>query len=135
MKPHKISTHSAHSENCYVHFFISCLIELKFYEVSRNSISKRCWKFQLSILKNKKVLFLKKYFLAVVNIKTKNFVYWLNFQRRFWFRVQWFSCTILSSIKFRYLKVASSRLIYYSILNHFGSGTKWDVLLTETCYY
>ena len=31
-------------------------------EVSRNSFSNRCWKFQLSILKNKKVLFLKKYF-------------------------------------------------------------------------
>ena len=35
------------------------LNELKFCEVSRNSISNSCWKFQLSILKNKKVLFLK----------------------------------------------------------------------------
>ena len=43
-------------------FFISCLIELKFCKVSRNSISKWTWKFQLSILKNKKVLFLKKKF-------------------------------------------------------------------------
>ena len=32
--------------------------ELKFCEVSQTS--NRCWKFQLSILKNKKVLFLKK---------------------------------------------------------------------------
>ena len=38
------------------------LNELKFCEVSRNSISNRCWKFQLSILKNKKVLSLKKIF-------------------------------------------------------------------------
>jgi hypothetical protein len=40
VKPHKVSTHSAHSDNCYLHF-LSWLSE---------------W------LKNKKVLFLKKYF-------------------------------------------------------------------------
>ena len=39
--------------------FLNELNELKFCEVSRNSFSNRCWKFQLSILKNKKVLFLK----------------------------------------------------------------------------
>ena len=38
------------------------LNELKLCEVSRNSFSNRFWKFQLSILKNKKVLFLKKIF-------------------------------------------------------------------------
>ena len=37
-----------------------CLNELKFCKVSRNPKSNRCWKFQLSILTNKKVLFLKK---------------------------------------------------------------------------
>ena len=36
------------------------LIELKFCEVSRNSFSNSFWKFQLSILKNKKVLLIKK---------------------------------------------------------------------------
>ena len=36
------------------------LNELKFCEVSQNSISNRCWKFQLSVLKNKKVFFPKK---------------------------------------------------------------------------
>ena len=35
-------------------FFIGCLIVLKFREVSGNSISNWTWKFQLSILKNKK---------------------------------------------------------------------------------
>ena len=40
------------------------LNELKLCEVSRNSISNRWWKIQFSILKNKKVLFLKKYFLC-----------------------------------------------------------------------
>ena len=79
VKPHKISTHSAHSD--------SCLIELKFCEVSRNSFSNRCWKFQLSIFRNKKVLFLKKIELSQewtgCNIKTTSFVYWPNFQQRF----------------------------------------------------
>ena len=43
---------------------VTCLIELKFWEVSRSSYGNKCWKFQLSILKNKKVLFLQKYFLS-----------------------------------------------------------------------
>ena len=38
------------------------LNELKLCEVAWISFSNRCWKFQLSILKNKKVLFLKKNF-------------------------------------------------------------------------
>ena len=52
-------------------FSIVCLIELKLCEVSRNSFSNRCWKFQLSILKNKKVLFLKKYFLSHCQYQNK----------------------------------------------------------------
>ena len=61
MKQHKISSNSAHSDNCYFHFFqFDCLIELKFCEVLQNYVSLGCWKFQLSILKNKKVLFIKK---------------------------------------------------------------------------
>ena len=42
----------------------NCLNEMTFCEISRNSISNRCWKFKISILKNKKVLSLKKYFLS-----------------------------------------------------------------------
>ena len=69
-------------------FFIGCLIELKFCKVSRNSISKWTWKFQLSILKNKKVLFLKKIFLGPLSkSKQKSFVYWLNFLEGFGKRV------------------------------------------------
>ena len=60
----KISTQSVHADNFFSRFCIRCLIELKFCEVSRNSFSNRCWKFQLSILKNKKVLFLKNKFLS-----------------------------------------------------------------------
>ena len=52
-------------------FFIGCLIELKFCKVSRNSISNWTWKFQLSILKNKKVLFLKKKILGRCQYQNK----------------------------------------------------------------
>ena len=62
IKVHKISTHLAYSDNSYFLFFIGFLIELKFCEVSRNSFSNRFWKFQLSTLKNEKVLFLNKIF-------------------------------------------------------------------------
>ena len=60
------------------------LNELKFCEVSRILISNRTWKFQLSILKNKKVLFLKKIYFKPLSIsKQKIFVYWLNFPEGF----------------------------------------------------
>ena len=52
-------------------FFIGCLIELKFCKVSRNSISNWTWKFQLSILKNKKVLFLNKNFFGRCQYQNK----------------------------------------------------------------
>ena len=66
-------------------FSIGCLIELKFCEVSRKYFSNRFWKFQLSILKNKKVLFLKKNKIKLLSIsKQISFVYWPNFQGRFW---------------------------------------------------
>ena len=66
-------------------FSIGCLIELKFCEVSRNSFSNRFWKFQLSVLKNKKVLFLKKIKPLSIS-KQRSFVYRPNFQWRFWIR-------------------------------------------------
>ena len=52
---------SQHSEDLFSMGNKSCPNELKFCEVSRNSKSNRCWKFQLSIfLSNKKVFFQKK---------------------------------------------------------------------------
>ena len=51
--------------------YVNCLNELTLREVSQNSFSNRCWKFQLSILKSKKVLFLKKMFLALVSKHAK----------------------------------------------------------------
>ena len=52
-------------------FSMGCLTELKLCEVSRNSFSNLFWKFQLSIVKNKKVLFLKKYFLSRFQYQNK----------------------------------------------------------------
>ena len=51
-------------EKCHLNV---CLNELKFCKISRNPKSNRCWKFQLYILTNKKVLFLKKYELYQVS--------------------------------------------------------------------
>ena len=59
------------------------LNELKFCEVSRNSISNRYWKFQLSILKNKKALILIKIF-QYAKIDPKDGAFCPNFQWRFW---------------------------------------------------
>ena len=39
------------------------------------------------------------------------------------------SCSIMA-----YLKVTSSRPVYYSIFDHFLGATNWDVLLTEGYY-
>ena len=57
--------------------------------MSRNFFQTDAKKFQLSILKNKKVLFQKKFQLSQewtgFNIKSTSFVYWPNFQQRFWY--------------------------------------------------
>ena len=65
------------------------LNELNFCKVSWNSISNRYWKFQLSFLKNKKVLFLKKYSLSrTAKIDPKDGVSRPNFPWRFWLKPQ-----------------------------------------------
>ena len=84
MKPHKISTHS---DSCCFHFF---------YWLSVNSFSNRIWKFHLSILKNKKVLFLEKKEIKPLSIsKQKSFVYQSNFQWRFCFGLHCLSSVTL----------------------------------------
>ena len=85
------------------------LNELKFCEVSRNSISNRCWKFQLSILKNEKVLFLKKIFLGrTAKVHPKDGVCRLNFPEGFGMNdetknpdLQFLACT---DIEYQYSK-------------------------------
>ena len=58
----------------------------RFHEILFQTDSER--KFQLSILKNKKVLFLKKNFFTPLSVsKQSSFVYRPNFQRRFWSKV------------------------------------------------
>ena len=58
---------------------------MKFCELSWILISNWTWKFQLSILKNKKVLFLKEYFLSrTAKIDPKDGVSHSNFHWRFW---------------------------------------------------
>ena len=65
-------TYSGYSENCYLHFSIGCLIEFNFYEVSQNPFTNRSWKFQLSILKNKKrFIYKKKFFLGCCQYQNK----------------------------------------------------------------
>ena len=49
-------------------FCIGCLIELKFCKIPRNSFSNRCWNF----------------FKSLSISKQNSFVYWPNFQWRFW---------------------------------------------------
>ena len=57
-------------------------------EVSGKAFSNRCWKCQLTILKNKKVLFFSKVFFKQLSIsKQKRFFYWPKFQWRFWAQV------------------------------------------------
>ena len=71
----------------------SCLYklnELKFCEVSQSSKSNRYWKCQLSILENKKVLFLKQkwskpYGQISSFINQQMAPWWRNFHWRFWF--------------------------------------------------
>ena len=61
-------------------FSIDCLIELKFCEVSQNPKSWKCWKFQLSILTSKKVLFLKKIRVSEgINLKFVLIKFWVGF--------------------------------------------------------
>ena len=71
VKLHKISTHSAHSDNSYFHFFsIRCLIEnyARFHEIlfltNAESFTFLSWK-------TKKVLFLKKPFLSHFQYQNK----------------------------------------------------------------
>ena len=81
MKPQKIQLIQLIQKIIILSFSINCLIELKFFE----TFSNRCWKFQLSILKNKKKYFKRNSFLSSCQYQNKkSFLYWPNFQWRFW---------------------------------------------------
>ena len=86
MKPHKISTHSAHSDNCYFHFFYWLADWVEILWGSTKFFFKQILKVSVSILKNKKVLFLNKILKLLSISKQKSFVYRPNFQWRFWLK-------------------------------------------------
>ena len=78
MKPHKISTHLAYSDNCYFHLFLSVVWLswnfARFHEIQ----------FQTELESfNKKVLYLKKNLSRWQYQNKKSFVYWLNFPEGF----------------------------------------------------
>ena len=60
----KLYSFSSFRHFLFPFFLFVVWLSWPFCEVSRNSFLNRCWIFQLSILKNKKVLFLKKYYLS-----------------------------------------------------------------------
>ena len=66
--------------------FISCLIELKFCEISQNSFQNRCWQFPLfTYLEKQKSFIPKKIFFRLLSIsKQKSFIYRPNFKQRIW---------------------------------------------------
>ena len=58
--PDKVSTHSAHSDNCYFHFSIGFLIELKFCKV-----------YEILFQTNAESFIAKKYFLGRCQYQNK----------------------------------------------------------------
>ena len=70
VKPDKISTQADNGYKIWKENCLNELNDLKFVRI-HISFSNRCWKFQLPILKNKKVLFLKKYLFLRSRYKNK----------------------------------------------------------------
>ena len=103
MKPHKISTHLAFSDNCYSHLFyrLSDWVEILWGFTKFNfKLNLKVSAFYLE--KQKSFIPEKNIFLAVVNIKTKKLCLLTQFSRRFWF-----TCTtniIMTSVIKRLLK-------------------------------
>ena len=100
--------YSAYSDNCYFHFYYRL-----FDWVSRNFLLNRFWKCQVSIMKNKKVLFLKNNNLLSI-WKQKSFVYWPNFQWRFlyWIVLHAFAWCHKSEIILDYPGILLIHIIY-----------------------
>ena len=83
VKPHKISSHSAHSENCYFLFFcrLSDWVEM-LWDFSKVYF-KQMLKVSAFYLEKKSFIPKKKIFKPLSISKQKSFVYWSNFQWRF----------------------------------------------------
>ena len=100
MKPHKISTHLAYSDNCYFHVFLSVVwLSWNFGRFCEILFQTDAESFSFLSWNTKKVLFLKKIFFKPFSIsKQKRFVYWPNFQWRFWGEARIFFLFSLSHI-------------------------------------
>ena len=85
MKPHKISTHLAYSDNCYFHVFY----QLSDWVEILQGFTKFNFKLNLKVSafyleKQKSFIPKKNIFLAVVNIKTKKLCLLTQFSGWFW---------------------------------------------------
>ena len=86
MKPHKISTHSPYSDNCYFHFFYGLSDWVKTLWGLMKFFFKRILKVSAFYLEKQKSFIPKKMFFKPLSIskQKKSFVYWFNFLGRFW---------------------------------------------------
>ena len=85
MKPHKLSTHLAFSDNCYFHLFY----QLSDWAEILQGFMKFNFKMNLKVSafyleKQKSFISKKKIFGPLSISKQKSFVYWLNFLGGFW---------------------------------------------------
>ena len=91
MKPHKISTHLAYSDNCYFHVFYRLSDWVEILQGFTKFNFKRNLKVSAFYLEKQKSFIPKKnIFLVVVNIKTKKLCLLTQFPGRFWCTVEKF---------------------------------------------
>ena len=85
----KISTHLAHSDKCYFHFFYSLSDWAEILWGFTKFFFKEMLKVSAFYFEKQKSSISKKIFFRPLSMsKQKSFVYWLNFQWRFWL-YQW----------------------------------------------
>ena len=85
VKPHKISTHSGHSDNCYFQFFYRLSDWIEMLWGFTKFFFEQMLKVSVFYLGKQKKRFLIFFFNPLSISKQKSFVYWPNFQWRFWF--------------------------------------------------
>ena len=88
VKPHKISTHLAYSDDCYFHLFLSVVwLSWNFARFHKIQFQTEPESFSFLSWKTKKFYSWKNKFFKRLSIsKQKSFVYWLNFPEGFGFR-------------------------------------------------
>ena len=79
MKPYKISTHSAHSDNCYFHFFCRLSEWVEIFWGFTDFFFKQMLKVSAFYLEKKSLFHKNNIFLSHCQYRNKkNFVYWLK---------------------------------------------------------